>query len=794
VYNEAYPFFRDNSLLDIVNVPGKTGADVLSALEKQLARIGMYKSDIISGCGDGGGENEGTLGIHNLLSVSNSDYVKHRCLPHFGWRTNKAGANKMPHYDDTKALNSYLRQGVTWSRLSSLAVQPVAAGGLAMFRENSPEHVAIFGTQPPKVIDDRPETDADWLDWLLPKQSVLVPLIEADLASRKLKGDDGQQGLSTLKDKRACMLRHIDLVMMKKSMFMYYWTKKHNHVAACTQFASLVDKTVDAITSTRVTQDVLDALHLSRGDLETMGMHDETTLHWIEVAICLVPGVGRDDVDDILSDAMEYHKSISLAMSSHVRTTADGIVRYYLPAAILSKDPTVARVTARLFHSHLLRQNARTATPFETAVLNDSTLMTQLGKFCDVDPPILLWKGCGIFKELFHFLAVRYLSCPDHVLDCEGVHALWKWIELNKRGVSFKMLNAILKSQFYLRSHAGEFPDQDELNPCLLSVIKGHLRQVNAVRASGEVAIGATSRHIYASRFNLRGSDIDLLKQAARADPELENDRDARTAWSNYVRFIFDVNHFYVVNESGHQDAKYFLIAKVQAAPSTRIVREGETKGRKLAIAWFEAVSEDADGLHVRPVAGRLGGLELVSLSVAEISKASGIYPVLAADATPADEEARHELGFLNHEVLHFESTRNTDAECPWGFTLSNPTNIEEYTFASRPLQKLTKMALSRHLQRSEGSSDAVRDARWNLPVTALLAAVDADATGVAVPAPARGLGARGGRGRGAARGHGGKGAGIAKGAKGKGGAGAPHAGGDHKGGKKGMRGRRGRG
>ena len=35
-------------------------------------------------------------------------------------------------------LNNYLREGITWRRLQAISVKPLAEGGLAMFREDSP--------------------------------------------------------------------------------------------------------------------------------------------------------------------------------------------------------------------------------------------------------------------------------------------------------------------------------------------------------------------------------------------------------------------------------------------------------------------------------------------------------------------------------------------------------------------------------------------------------------------------------------------------------------------------------
>ena len=107
--------------------------------------------------------------------------------------------------------------------------------------------------------------------------------------------------------------------------------------------------------------------------------------------------------------------------------------------------------------------------------------MDQLGLFCDHEPPVLLHKGNGAFADLFKFMCMRFLCCPDSVLDSESVHALWKWIEETKRGLSFKVLNALLKLQVYLGDY-GDFPGPNILNPHLINIGSAMANQYAAIR------------------------------------------------------------------------------------------------------------------------------------------------------------------------------------------------------------------------------------------------------------------------------------------------------------------------
>ena len=74
-------------LADIMHCPTKRGADVSRILEKQLARVGLNCYDVVTCTGDGGGENEGSSGVHAHFEDLCPGYVRRRCLLHIAWRT-----------------------------------------------------------------------------------------------------------------------------------------------------------------------------------------------------------------------------------------------------------------------------------------------------------------------------------------------------------------------------------------------------------------------------------------------------------------------------------------------------------------------------------------------------------------------------------------------------------------------------------------------------------------------------------------------------------------------------------
>ena len=158
-------------------------------------------------------------GVHALLESARPDYVRKRCLQHLPWRVADAGTRAMPHFKATEAANVYLRDGVTWRRLGAIAVQSVAQGGLGLFRDGSREYKKIFGTSPPRLIDQRPECTVDFIAWLLPKQSVLAQCAAVDLQQRDLNFPQVALALQTLSNRKECVLRHLDAILLKKSLY-----------------------------------------------------------------------------------------------------------------------------------------------------------------------------------------------------------------------------------------------------------------------------------------------------------------------------------------------------------------------------------------------------------------------------------------------------------------------------------------------------------------------------------------------------------------------------------------------
>ena len=164
-------------------------------------------------------ENEGRSGIHAHFEDLRQGYVRRRCLPHLAWRTCDAAirASKL----DYKALASHLSDGGTWSSLKRIAVSNPEDAGLALFKEGSPEYMAIFKKAPEAIISDRPETDMKFLQLLHGKEHTLHTLATQDLTLRSLSPDTisavANLGAISLRIQRAILAE-----VLQRSMFLKY--------------------------------------------------------------------------------------------------------------------------------------------------------------------------------------------------------------------------------------------------------------------------------------------------------------------------------------------------------------------------------------------------------------------------------------------------------------------------------------------------------------------------------------------------------------------------------------------
>eukprot|EP00959_Pyramimonas_sp_CCMP1952_P158157 3307386-Pyramimonas_sp.AAC.1 len=204
--------------------------------------------------------------------------------------------------------------------------------------------------------------------------------------------------------------------------------------------------------------------------------------------------------------------------------------------------------------------------------------MEQLTGFAGMEPPCLLWRCNGRFADIFRFAALRFRCVPDHVLDCESVHARWKWLEWTRRNIKFKLLNAMLKLSQHLRDNGGQFPANAVLAPYMSDIRAGLREQVRQLCADG---VPRAVDRVHWDRFNLRVTDVDLLKSRTAAKPAIHS-HTPDIAWSNYVRYLFEPNTFY--SFANLRPGMYLFVAENKSFAGRDPRAAGEALGRALSV------------------------------------------------------------------------------------------------------------------------------------------------------------------------------------------------------------------
>jgi len=450
------PLVKSTCLADIMHCPGKKGVDVSRVIEKQLARQGLNCFDVCSGTGDGGGENEGAQGVHAFFENLNPGYVRRRCLPHISWRTCDVAirASDLKY----RALASYFVEGITWGRLRELATRSLPDGGLDLFRDGSRQCQEIFGKSPSAIVENRPETDLNFLKLLEGKEHLLHTMATKDLEQRSLSADT-RAAILTLADIKARIHRRILQEILERCMYLYYWSGSHPSVACETSWEDLMQRAVSLILSLEMTPQVLERFHVSEDDVQAMDPRPRT---WVDLAVLQVVGE-QDLVAERLPESLEFHRRLSDQAAAHLNLLADNTFRTpWLAAKILSKDRHQAKEAAETLVRHLASTRPGNRTSFEEHLFTREELYSTLVEFSQAEPAVLVWQSDGKYACLFKFLAPRFLLAPDHVLDAERVHARWQWICRNKRGLRLQSLNAMLRLMQYMEANQS-FPSHEAL-------------------------------------------------------------------------------------------------------------------------------------------------------------------------------------------------------------------------------------------------------------------------------------------------------------------------------------------
>ncbi len=256
---------------------------------------------------------------------------------------------------------------------------------------------------------------------------------------------------------------------------------------------------------------------------------------------------------------------------------------------LLSKDPYIAKEAANLLLDRLVTLRPGQATPFEAAMLADDRLMRDISTIANDPSPACIWRKRGRTAHLFRFLASRFIGAPDSVGACESIHAQWKWLEINRHNIKFKLLNALLRLRTYVTSY-GSFPPFEDLRCHIDALESFDTTLYQSIRDGGQVAPSLVRDTPYLERFNLRGEDLDLIHGGSvdDSDEDVSDVKNVDVAWGNYVRFLLAPHNVYCLTALQRQT--FFYVAENKSVAYRDAPKQGETIGRPISLIWLESL------------------------------------------------------------------------------------------------------------------------------------------------------------------------------------------------------------
>lgn len=677
---------------DICHCPGKRGEDVLRVLDKQLGRIGMARSDIVSGTGDGGGENEGKMGIHQALENLSGSYVRRRCLPHLAWRT--ADAAIAAYGEDAsiyKTLASYLTDGVTWRRLRTLATASQDLGGLALFAESSEACRRIFGKSPSKITTQRPQSDMVFLQLLRGKEQILRQLCLVDVEDRNLAAST-RAAVEDLGNARRNIERAILSEVLSRCMFLMHWGTCNGKIAGARSYESLMSEATGTIRDLSVADGLLERCGISDALWEQRGKPPST---WVEAFLWhLLQDESR--VRDSLVESLDFHRRLTDRASAHLALAASNIMRTpWLAASLLDVEAVAAKAAAQALAQHLAGTPPASRTPFEHHLFSDEVLWPQIVDFSQSVPPVCLWQGGGAYESLFRFLAPRFLVAPDHILDCERQHARWQWLCALKRNLKMPAMNAFLRLTHFLERNGGEFPAHEALEEHLQAARLQLKWDLERIDAEEDMAAGWRFDMLWGDRLNLRAEDHRLLHESAGASRVPQDASGGYfVTWRTYCRNILAKGFWYKFST---RPSVVFYISENKTLAGREGRGEDEAVGRPLVLTFFEA-APGTENLFQR-VDRSTSGMKPKLLTIAELLNTCGVWLEPDPERSSRDAEALLEDLFVAQGPRRMKGTLEPEAAEILCYTLADEVDAEEAYLTEAPPQSLTKIALARCLE-----------------------------------------------------------------------------------------------
>ena len=122
-----------------------------------------------------------------------------------------------------------------------MATRSVPHGGLGLFADSSQQCKDVFGKSPSAIVDNRPETDLNFLKLLEGKEHLLHAMATKDLEQRALSADT-REAIMHLADIKGRIHRRILQEILERCQLLYYWSGKHPSVASEIPWDELMER------------------------------------------------------------------------------------------------------------------------------------------------------------------------------------------------------------------------------------------------------------------------------------------------------------------------------------------------------------------------------------------------------------------------------------------------------------------------------------------------------------------------------------------------------------------------
>ena len=597
-------------------------------------------------------------------------------------------------------IHNYLHDGVTLSKIKEIAIRPVADNGLALMTETSAEFASLFTPTPTHIIDLRPESIADFMFWLLPRERYLLPCFKKDATLRTLVDGDRENAIASLEEPFFRVRRFIAYDLLCRGLYLAYWAKKHGNIAKSgTSFEELTAKAVSVVCSTSP-----DAHFYKRFRgiiVQGGGVGNATTIQLMVQAACDT----EVEVDAMSEKALTYHTRMASRVATHVQGTAMNIGgrSHWLAAAMLNRDPSKARAAANGWLEYINTRPAAQLSRFDADFLNRPVLMEQTQIHASTLPPTLLWRHPhAACRDLYYFLACRFLVQSDDTADNERVHGIWQWIMDCKRGTKFKFINGLLKVGNELQQH-GDFPPMAEMEYYLEEARVTVNNMYAAARASPHYIRGKPWDAIYKTRFNMS------FEKAALIETGMQDTTPAAKLGFDYSVGVFLRNLMQplrVFSFSAGVPGRYFFVYENKSFMGREKRKEGEALSRELSISFLAELIPDSTPTIVVPVSSGVSGAPLLMpYTVSQIMKASGIYLDLPP-GTEREAELAYEAVFFESRCMVYTTTRTAlEGDNRWAFEISDAIDVEQHYFDTTPPSDITALSLARLVSQRDSTS-----------------------------------------------------------------------------------------